>query len=388
MESQGRRPEFCEIRETRGREDRPGEKMLILISSGAQQRYADDILRALAHPAGTSFQFRYDDQYVAGGLRHRDVGGDVALICYLLIDATSKTVQLIPCRFTTVERVERVGSSWIFTLIAESFVDSLDDKEIRSSLNAEEKKLIPKFNSSGNKIDGKFAIDVTENLRSNSAYAPGPKAFEAFEKTAVALSADRRFATGNGLSFYTVCALKTTDHWWWECGNQASEITPVDGRYPLQLGWRYWLELYSYSPTGSTPPYHPTQLACESSDPAVRFTISPSHTLDSRYDLNRSEFTSLPAPMSVPAGLRISLKVPDQTKPSNVSDRCDITLEARFRGSLGWTIARLIFIAIGAAAPAAIAAAKIDKLTWQLFAIMVLVGAISALGTFFPTLKK
>src|SRR5690606_11259085 len=129
---------------------------------------------------------------------------------------------------------------------------------------------------------------------------------------------------------------------------------------------------------------HPTRLACESSDAAVRFTSAASHMLDSRYDLNRSAFTSTAAQMSILTSLRVSLKVPDQAKPTEIADRCDITLETRFRGALAWTLARVGFIAVGAAAPAAIAAEKADQFTWPLFAMMVAGGAIGALGTLIP----
>ena len=284
-------------------------------------------------------------------------------------------------------KVEIVGSSWIFTLNADSFVAALDDAAIRAALQQGERDLIPAFDAKGNEPGGKFALSVGAEFHRNSQYAPGAKAMDAFEETATALSADPRFAPGKGISFFTVFALNTNDRWWWSRRNGAVEIRPVNGRYLLWLGWRYWLELYSYSPTGGAPLAHPTKLACESSDPAVRFTASASHTLDLRYDLNRSHFTSTPAQMSVPAGLRISLKIPDQAKPSDVVDRCDITLEARFRGALGWTTARIGFIAVGAAAPAAIAALKADQFTWPLFAMMVVGGAIAAVGTLFPTLK-
>ena len=76
--------------------------MLILISSGAQPRYADDIVRALAHPAGTTFQFRYGTKYVEDRLGQRDLANEPALVCYLMVDASAKTVRLIPCRFATV----------------------------------------------------------------------------------------------------------------------------------------------------------------------------------------------------------------------------------------------------------------------------------------------
>ncbi|MBC9032678.1 hypothetical protein IAG41_09765 [Sphingomonas sp. JC676] len=361
--------------------------MLILISSSAQQRYADDIIRALAHPAGTSFQFRYDKKYVDGLLSQRSLAGEPVLICYLSVDAAAKTARLIPCRFATVVKVEIVGSSWIFTLNAGSFVAALDDAAIRAGLQQGERDQIPAFDAQGNGPSGKFALSVGAEFHRNSQYAPGTKAMAAFEATATALSADPRFAPGKGLSFFTVFALNTTDRWWWSRRKGSIEILPADGRYSLWLGWRYWLELYSYSPAGGAPLAYPSKLACESSDPAVRFTASASHTLDSRYDLNRSHFTSTPAQMSVPAGVRISLKIPDQAKPSDVVDRCDITLEARFRGALGWTIARIGFIAVGAAAPAAIAALKADQFTWPLFAMMIVGGAIAAVGTLFPTLK-
>lgn len=361
--------------------------MLILLSSSAQQRYADDIIRALAHPAGTTFQFRYDKKYVDGILTHRQLTGEPVLICYLSVDMATKAIRLIPCRFATVAKVEVVGSSWVFTLNADSFVASLDDAAIRAALSNGERAHIPAFDAQGNGPNGKYAFDVNAELHRNSRYAPGAKAMAAFEETATALSADARFAPGKGLSFFTVFALRTTDRRWCDRQERAAEITPLNGRYPLRLGKRYWLELYSYSPVGGMPLAYPTKLSCESSESTVRFTASANHTLDSRYDLNRSHFTSTPAQMSVPAGLRISLKIPDQAKPSNIVDRCDITLETRFRGSLGWTIARVALIAVGAATPAAIVAAKTNQFTLPMFALMILGGAIGALGTLFPTLK-
>jgi hypothetical protein len=387
MEGEGRRAQFREIGGVWPVGHIEGGRMLILLSSSAQQRYADDIVRALAHPAGTSFQFRYDKKYVDAKLGERILLREPVLICYLSVDPAAKTARLIPCRFATVAKVEIVGSSWIFSLNAGSFVAALDDAAIRAALSHDERVMIPAFDVQGNGPTGKFALRVNAQLYRNSQYAPGVKAMAAFEETATALSADPRFAPGKGLSFFTVFSLKTTDRWWWKRQQGTAEIAPVNGRYPLWLGWRYWLELYSYSPAGGAPTANPTKLACESSDPAVRFTVSANHTLDSRYDLNRSHFTSTPTQMSVPAGLRISLKIPDPAKPSDIVDRCDITLEAGFRGAIGWTISRVGFIAVGAAAPAAIAAVKADQFTWPLFAMMVVGGAIGAIGTLFPTLR-
>lgn len=362
--------------------------MLILISSGAQPRYADDIVRALAHPAGTNFQFRYGAKYVDDRLGQHNLANESVLICYLMADPSAKTVRLIPCRFATIASAQIVGSSWIFTLNAGSFVAKLDDATIRAGLTNEERDLIPGFDAQGNGLSGKFAFSVAKAFHSDDTYAPGPNAMTAFEETAAALSSDSRFAPGSGLSFFTVVALGTNDHWWWRRKKGPTEIAPINGRYRLWLGWRYWLAVYSYSPAGGTALAHPTRLACESGDTAVRFTSAASHVLDSRYDLNRSAFTSTAAQMSILTGLRVSLKIPDPAKPAEIADRCDITLEARFRGALAWTLARIGFIAVGAAAPAAIAAEKADQFTWPLFAVMVAGGAIGALGTLIPSLKS
>lgn len=362
--------------------------MLILISSGAKPRYADDIVRALAHPAGTSFQFRYGTKYVEDRLGRRDLANEPVLICYLMADVSAKTVRLIPCRFATVANAQIVGSSWIFTLNAGSFVAKLDDAAIRAALSDEERELIPAFDAQGNGPSGKFAFSVAKALHSDDTYAQGPKAMRAFEETAGALSNDPRFAPSNGLSFFTVLTLGTNDRWWWSRRKTPTEIEPVNGRYRLQLGWRYWLDIYSYSSAGGTALAHPTRLTCESGDAAVRFTSAASHVLDSRYDLNRSAFTSTVAQMSILTGLRVSLKVPDQAKPADITDRCDITLETRFRGAIAWTLARVGFIAVGATAPAAIAAEKADQFTWPLFAMMVAGGAIGALGTLIPNWKS
>jgi hypothetical protein len=361
--------------------------MLILISSGAQPRYADDVIRALAHPAGTSFQFRYHTKYVDDRLGLHNLANEPALICYLMTDYSTKTVRLIPCRFATVATAQTVGTSWIFTLNAGSFVANLDDAAIRAALSSTERDLIPAFDAQRNGPSGKFVLSVAKALHSDDTYAPGPKAMKAFEETASALSSDPHFAPGNGLSFYTVLTLGTNDSWFWSRRKAPIEITPVNGRYRLWLGWRYWLDIYSYSPAGGTALAHPTRLACDSGDTAVRFTSAASYVLDSRYDLHRSSFNSTSAQTSILTGLRVSLKVPDPSKPTDVVDRCDITLETQFRGALAWTLVRVGFIALGATAPAAIAAVKADQFTWPLFAMMVVGGAIGALGTLFPSLK-
>ena len=47
--------------------------MLLCLSSAAMPRYKQDILRALAMPAGARLQFRYNLRWVAQAL-HRTVG--------------------------------------------------------------------------------------------------------------------------------------------------------------------------------------------------------------------------------------------------------------------------------------------------------------------------
>lgn len=364
--------------------------MILLISSGAQRRYADDIVRALAHSAHTTLQFRYDQKYVGGTLiqRHASNGllGERALICYLAVDHIAKTTRLIPCRFVTVAATQVIGSSWILTLEAGSFVGALDDAALRGSLTSGERDQLPAFDPKGAGLKGKFAIDINTDFSANRSIAVGDRDMSAFENTATALSADPSFAAASGIAFYSVLAIKSLDRWWWQ-KHAVREIRPDQGRYVLRLGWRYWLEAYSYSPAGGTPPTHPTTIAFETTEPKIRFTSSAQRVLDSRYDLNRFDFTSDGAQLSLSAGLTLGLDVADPVKPDEADRRCDITLETQFRGAIGWTTARVLFIAVGAASPAIIAAVKANEFTWPLAIAMVALGAIAAIGTLFPTLK-
>jgi hypothetical protein len=364
--------------------------MILLISSGAQRRYADDIVRALAHPANTNFQFRYGRKYVGGTLMVRQgrngLAGEKALICYLSVDASAKTTTLIPCRFVTIVSTQVIGSSWIFTLEAGSFVAALDDTTLRAPLTRGEQDQIPAFDTQGAGPNGKFAIDVNTDFSANGAISVGDRNMAAFEATAAALSADPRFAAASGVAFYHVLGIKSSDRWRWQ-KRVVQDIRPKQGGYALRLGWRYWLEAYSYSPAGGTPPAHPTLLGLESAEPAIRFTSAEQRVLDSRYDLNRFDFTSTTAQLSMSAGLTIALKVPDAAKLSENQTRCDVTLEARLGGALWWTSARVLFIAVGAASPAIIAAIKADQFSWPLTNAMVALGGLAAIGTLFPTLK-
>ena len=86
----------------------------ICFSSGAQPRYRDDIIRAMAMPAGCELTFRYRQKYIAHGvLEHLKSNsirlGDQVLICYLDQSDRNKPVDYIPVRFAKLLEAPVIG---------------------------------------------------------------------------------------------------------------------------------------------------------------------------------------------------------------------------------------------------------------------------------------
>jgi hypothetical protein len=73
----------------------------ICFSSGAQRQYRDDIIRAMAMPAGCELTFRYRHKYLSRAVQDYLQGGKVSgtdevLICYLDQSDRSRPVDSFP----------------------------------------------------------------------------------------------------------------------------------------------------------------------------------------------------------------------------------------------------------------------------------------------------
>jgi hypothetical protein len=121
----------------------PGEQnRLLLLSSDTRPRYAEDILTALALPAGATIQFRYEDDYVAQALQisiaenkpDRPVVGTQAILGFVS-NADPLKPFVVPVRFATVVEVVHLARVYTFRLRIGSYVDlgqyagTLDDIE-------------------------------------------------------------------------------------------------------------------------------------------------------------------------------------------------------------------------------------------------------------------
>lgn len=361
--------------------------MLILLSSGARRRYRDDVVRALAHPAGTELRFRYDSKYVEpsvlGLVRAKTLVTQTVLICHLAEQPNDKLALVVPCRFATVSRAQLIGTSVILTLSTGAYVHQLDDGALRNSMTAEELKLLPGQGSADTAPPGRFAFPIEAPLTANAA--PTAAEAAAFETTAKALRTAGFGADDTPMPFYAVRDLVEIGD---KTGEPARSITVKEGRYPLQSGKRYAVDVYSYAPEGEVKPSDASTLTVEVDDSEVKFSSATAAKLDSRYDLNRFRFSSEPRLLSLPTGLRIALGTPIGTDGKNVETRCDITLELDMAGS-GWlAVGRIVLIAIGTATPAIIGAYAAQKGSLGLAAFMILAAIATGIGTVLPAFKK
>lgn len=360
--------------------------MLILLSSGARRRYRDDIVRALAHPSGTHLQFRYGDQYVEPALltkaRKHELNGRDALICHLADQPDDRPAQLVPCRFAKIVRTQVIGSSLVVALAVGDYVQRLDDVGLRHAMTDDEKALLPNQGSDATAPPGRFLFNIAAPLTANAA--PEGAEMASFEATTEALRDVGFGSTEPPIAFYAIRDLT-------EIGSAETEpvITPKDGVYTLKSGTRYALAVYSFSPEGDKNPSDASTLLVEADEGDVKFSSETTAKLDSRYDLNRFRFSIEPRTSSLPTGLRVALGVPTPINGKTVQEeRCDVTLEVRFRSSNLLTAGRVFVIAVGTTGPAVVAAMVRPEWSWGLAPIMLIPALFAAWGTVFPNFKK
>lgn len=364
--------------------------MLLLISSSATQRYSDDIVRALAHPIGSDFQFRYDMKYLAPDVAaladSNKLANAQALVVFMHADASALTTTFVGCRSVTVRRNQIVGSSCILTLAANQYIHPLDDLILRSKLTAQENALLPSWAGNPATVTGFFVFNVSGTIHEDKR-APKEKEMKAFEETAASLSAFPPFNPATGMAFFAVRDVVALDKWW--LGRRNKSVDYLSGRFILQSGFRYELNVYTYRPAGGAIAASPAKLAIDSDEQAVRFTSSKGLTLDSRYDLNRFRFTCDEQLFALPAGIRIAIVIPNGLSgvPSQ-SLRCDISLETTFKGWGLQAALRAVLVAAACALPAMLALNFKGQLNGWTAAILLGSATIAGISSAFPVLRK
>jgi hypothetical protein len=358
--------------------------MLLLLSSSARPRYHDDIVRVLAHPEGTDFHFRYGFPYVADDVindaKVGQLSGEKALVCYLA-DRYGSVAALVPCRFVTVIKAQVIGTSIVITLRADGFVTHLDDNSLRKLMKPDEVVLLPNQGSDAERPPGKFAFRIETLLQGISASVGD--AMSAFEATTKALR-QAGFGGRRPTPFYSVRDIEEVV----DTGNRAKSISAAKGRFQLRSGQRYLVEVYSYAPESDEKLSDSDSLQVRSEAPEIRFSSDWKAKLDSRYDLNRFVFSTEHKLFALPATLRFSLHSEGVVGDAKTEERCDITLELLFKGSLNLAIARVALIAIGTASPAIVGAYVAGKGSLGVAVIMFAFAFFTGVGTIFPALRK
>ncbi len=355
--------------------------MLIFLSSGAQPRYADDIVRILALPRGGQLQFRYDVRLLSPAvidkIPREGLAGAQGMVCFLSAGTPTEKRQILPVRLVTIVRAELIGSSCVFTLEANFFVPPLSDQEIRDAVAADERAELPAFAMEDHDGEGRFAFFASLNwwnLRRESATA--------FEETVRALSRHQPF-DAEGTIFYAVHTLARVASISWFV-TWPVPLLASTGVYRLASRGRYQIEIYSYAPDKISAGLH---LHAESEDDFIRFVTPRAIAIDSRYDVKKIIFSTDAEVLARPGGMRLYL-ARDTSDGKDPEIRQDISLQFIFGGSWMLGALRAFAIGIGTAGPAMVAANASGKLTVGVAIMMIALGAVAGLGAVFVSLKK
>jgi hypothetical protein len=147
-------------------------KRFICFSSGAQRRYRDDIIRAMAMPPGCELTFRYRLKYLAHSVReHLKNGrigtGDQVLISYLDQSDRNLPVFFIPVRYATIIETPTIGDFAVLRMRVEQFAYAPDLDMLNREVQAQSAE-VPKWSRDTDSpyAIGSYWVEVSEYPKS------------------------------------------------------------------------------------------------------------------------------------------------------------------------------------------------------------------------------
>jgi len=250
--------------------------MYICLSSGARPRYRDDVLRALAMPAGTRLQFRYDRKWVAPEVLHALSNGGtanvLAVIAYIDQHDPSVPPFVIPCRYASVSEAVSHGSTVSLVLTVHEFAYAQDLEALNEHLLSELGSNLPHWEEGGT-LRGFYWLETRTEIRGISRSAE----LDEWESIVCQLAQRKDFSEER--CFYSVRGLYRAE---------SDHPLPVKSQsYQLRPGTEYETRIYHFHPE-SEPQEAWLRLA--GSSRLITFTSSAVAFLDSRYDLKRVRF--------------------------------------------------------------------------------------------------
>ncbi len=143
-------------------------QLFICFSSGAEPRYRDDIVRAMAMPMGCELTFRYRMKYLAHAVQEhlkngRITEGDRVLISYLDQSDRAKPVFFVPVRFASVIEAPIVGDYVVLRMRVGELAHAADLEAFNSEVQARSAE-VPKWSTdtSLTYATGAFWVEVND----------------------------------------------------------------------------------------------------------------------------------------------------------------------------------------------------------------------------------
>jgi hypothetical protein len=245
----------------------------ICFSSGAQKRYRDDIVRAMAMPPGCELTFRYRLKYLTEAvrehLRNGRIGtGDQVLISYLDQSERDQPIFFIPVRFATIIEVPTIGDFAVLRMRVEQFAHAAD----LEVFNCEVRVLsgeAPKWpnNTDSPRSEGSFWVEVPQYPKS------------VIESTSIS---DWQIAVGQLLArkdfaevgpFYQVVRLQEL--------RSKQAVSMIDGQFALRPNSEYELLIDHFLPREETGTF---QLEALFTGQTITFITGSKIQIDSPYD--------------------------------------------------------------------------------------------------------
>lgn len=357
--------------------------MLLFLSSGARNRYREDIVRSLALPEGGFLQFRYDLSIVdvkilestkSGQLLNRD-----ALVCYAWTGAVGAPTDFVPCRLARVIGAEIVGSSFVVRFEVAGYVQLGKDIDFIALLSEEDREKTPKWEQDADtfRLKGLFAIALKARPNLNTS-----KELDAFESIVKKLRSFCDFSGEKGCQFFAVMGINSVMR-----DPQGREFyermhLSLHGSFVLKSGIEYEMQVYIFAPDfGPTATVRETSIHIESENKLLDFPQGKSSEIDSEYDVKRFRFVTEKNVYAFSAALTLFIGQDEDRS-------CDITIPAVFGRDFRDGIIRMVLITIGSSVPAMLAAQATEKLSPSLGLIMLIAAAATGIGTVFFGSRK
>lgn len=287
-----------------------GTGVFIFLSSGASQRYRDDVLRAIALPRGAYLQFRYSvDAYVATGVQRAlaidpmSLVGRKALLCSLdrrlAVGATvmgsiagaekltgvpgqPHQPEVVPCRYAQIAEVEVVGDAVFIRFALEGFPNLGDSKAFNDALRTEgdaARGRVPSWVAKGAEFEvvGEFWLERGEIpkdcLESNNRAAD----IAAFQKVVDRLAVHAEYSKETAF-FHLIGIRKRQKKKLCDVGY----IVPKEGRFSASSNKWLALDIFHHEPK-SVQPKGRVQVSATFDE--VQFDGPSAVHIDSWYDL-------------------------------------------------------------------------------------------------------